>query len=88
MTLYHLAKLIPDKYRTQILEGNVIYKAIPDASDVQMKMLFIIWSNYIEPTNKDLDEHCNSCLNSMLTKYKTLIPSFIQLEKENKLLDL
>jgi len=88
MTLYQLAQQVPAKFRNQILEENLIYKAIPQPEDTHMKMLFIIWQNYIEPGNEMLDMACNKCLYEMLNKYKLLQPHFITLTKEDKLLDL
>ena len=87
MTLYELSKVLPDKYRQQLLEGNVIYKAIPNSGDAHMKMLVIYWKNYFEPGNQDIDETCNTCLNEILKKFKSLLPYLVQVEKEYQLLE-
>lgn len=88
MTLYQLAKLLPEKYRRQMLDGNVIYKAIAKAGDAHMTMLVIYWNNYIDAGGTPVDDTCNICLNNILTKFKALLPHFVQLEKESQLLEL
>lgn len=86
MTNYELAKLIPTRHRTLILHDNVIYKAIPKGNDIQMKILFTLWTNYVDPGG-DHDIECGFCLNEMLNNFKTLLPHLVDLAKEEKLLE-
>ena len=87
MTLKKLAQQLPDKYRRQLLEDNVIYKAIARTGDVHMQMLIIYYNAYIDPS-APVDEQCNICLNNILQKFKVLEPIFIEIEKESQLLEL
>jgi len=87
MNLKDFARQLPDKYRRQLLEDNIIYKAIARVGDVHMKMLLIYWSHYMD-TISPIDEQCNICLNEILKKYKDLEPIFVELEKEYQLLEL
>lgn len=88
MTLCDLCKQLPREYRQQLLDGNVIYKAIAKQEDTHMAMLFIYWKNYFEPGNESLEMACRSCLNSILEKFKMLEQYFVELEKEDQLLEL
>ncbi|NCX93167.1 MAG: hypothetical protein EBX40_00610 [Gammaproteobacteria bacterium] len=81
------AARLPAKYRKQILEDNVIYKAVAQQGDTHMEILFLLYSNYYEPYNKSLRRDCVQCLHSILTKFQNMERSFIQLEREAKLLD-
>ena len=89
MTLNELASKIPYKYRKQLLDGNVIYKAIADANDVQMRILIIIYENYVFPEGEkiDLKSPCFICLNNILNQFKNLEQYLVILERESKLLD-
>lgn len=89
MTLNELASKIPYKYRKQLLDGNVIYKAIADANDVQMRILIIIYENYVFPEGEkiDLKSPCLICLNNILNQFKNLEQYLVILERESKLLD-
>lgn len=87
MTLYQMAKQLPDKYRKHLIEENVIYKAIAKADDTHFKMLVIYWENYFDASLK-VDTACNICLNGLLNKFKLLEPYFVQIEKESQLLEL
>lgn len=98
MTLKDIAAKIPSHYRKDLLLNNEIYKAIADRSDSNMQMLWVLYSNYIEPNNAQyvyenkggeiiIAGSCNICLNTVLTKFKELEPFLIELEKEKNLYD-
>ena len=89
MSNYLAAKRIPPSFRKQLLDENTIYKAVPAAGDVQMGILVILYNNYIftegEPIN--MDNPCLACLGKILDIFKLqLLPEFLNLEKELKLL--
>lgn len=88
MSNYLAAKQIPSKFRQQILNDNIIYKAVPAAGDNQMKVLVILYNTYIftegEPIN--MDNPCLACLGKILDIFKALEPELVTLEKENVLL--
>jgi hypothetical protein len=82
MTLRQIAELIPAEYRREILETNMISKAIAIASDASMHYLGTIWKNYV--AEEDLT--CGACLTRVLENYRQLQQVFIDMEKESKLL--
>jgi hypothetical protein len=84
MTPHQLAVLIPAQYRKEILLTNMISKAQAVAGDVSMYYLFTVWKNYVEPT---VSESCNLCYARVLESYKWLQDVFVQLEKEENLLN-
>lgn len=84
MTIKQIAELIPAEYRKEILLTNMIGRAIPVYSDSSMFYLGTIWKNYVSP---DESLECGLCLERILTNYRQLEPLFIELEKQNNLLD-
>lgn len=84
MNYRQIAELIPEEYRKELLETNMISKASAVASNASMFYLFTIWSNYVEP---GLEIGCGSCLERILNNYEQLLPTFIELEKSRKLLN-
>jgi hypothetical protein len=89
MTNYQTAKLIPTEFRTQIVDDNVIYKAVVAPDDVQMNILVILYQNYIftEGELVDMSNPCLACLSKILDIFKLLLPEFLLLEKDRKLLE-
>jgi hypothetical protein len=81
--LRELAKLIPDEYRREILQLNMITNAKGSASDPNMHYLATIWKNYIEP---GFSPDCGLCYGRVLENMKHLQPVLIELEQESKLL--
>lgn len=84
MNLKGLAQLIPAEYRKEILELEMIDKAIPNNTDTTMHYLGIIWKNYIEP---DFDPQCNLCYSRVLNNMKKLKQTLVDLEKQSRMLD-
>lgn len=84
-----IAAQIPAKFRKQILEDNVIYKAVPVSGDVHMKILGIVFENYVYPQGEkiDWDNPCQLCLRNIHTQFKALEKFLVALEKESKLID-
>lgn len=86
MEIVELSALIPANYRKEILELNMIAKASSNRSDATMKYLFEVWKEFIEPNN-DLNFECGNCLERILTNFRGMQESMIQLEKNHNLLN-
>lgn len=84
MNIKKIAERIPGEYRKEILDLEMIDKAIPNNTDNTMHYLSVIWKNYIEP---DFDAACNLCYSRVLDNMKKLKPILIEIEKENRLLN-
>ena len=84
MTLRQIAEQIPGEYRKEILEMDMISKAIATNSDANMSYLGVIWKKYVAP---DEDLGCGMCVSRILGNYRQLQPLLITMEKESKLLD-
>lgn len=84
MNLKAFAKLIPAEYRKEILDLEMIDKAIPNNTDTTMHYLGVIWKNYIEP---DFDPSCNLCYSRVINNMKKIKPMLEELEKEHRLLN-
>lgn len=84
MTARQIAALIPAKYRTEILETNMIATAQAVATDGPMSYLATLWKEYIAPHE---DIRCPLCLARILKNYHELQPFLVDLEKQTKLLD-
>lgn len=85
MTLKELAKKIPESYRREILQLNMINNAVTVSSDSNMDYLFTIWKNFIEPDGS-LSKDCGLCLERIRNNYVQMQPIFIELEREAQLL--
>lgn len=79
-----LAKLIPNEYRKEILELDMINEAVAQHGNPTMQYLGIIWKNYIEPT---FEPNCNLCYSRVLNNLKGMLNDLIELEKESKMLE-
>ncbi|MFA6060051.1 MAG: hypothetical protein WC756_17745 [Taibaiella sp.] len=86
MTLHQLAIAIPKEYRDQIIDENMIYKAIGASTDRHMRILFTIWSQYVDP-HGDNDMGCPACINNILNNFKQLEPILIDIRKQEQILD-
>lgn len=84
MKLEKMAALIPAEYRKEILDLEMIDKAIPNNTDNTMHYLGVIWKNYIEP---DFDPTCNLCYSRVINNMKRLKPALEELEQQSRLLD-
>lgn len=84
MTARDLANKIPAQYRKEILELNLIAKAIAVTYNPQMAYLLIIYKDYINPDERT---DCNLCCARVLDQFKKMLPHFIDLESESRLLD-
>lgn len=83
-----VAKQIPAEFRRQLLNDNIIYKAVADTGDGHMAILIIIYRTYIftdEPPI-DINNPCLKCLAKILKIFQTIQPELVILEKESKLL--
>jgi hypothetical protein len=78
-----IAALIPAEYRKEILELNMIDRAIGNSGDATMTYLATIWQSYVET---DFSPDCNLCYGRVLTNFKKLKPFLIQMEKDSNLL--
>ncbi|KAA5532660.1 hypothetical protein F0919_17925 [Taibaiella lutea] len=86
MTLNEMAMAIPKEYRNQILEENMIYKSIASASDRHMRILFTLWTQYVDPHGEnDLD--CPMCVTNIFNNFKQLEPALIEIRKQEKILE-
>lgn len=84
MNVKAFAALIPAEYRKEILDLDMIDKAIPNNTDTTMHYLSVIWKNYIEP---DFDPSCNLCYSRVLNNMKKIKPTLIELEQQSRLLN-
>lgn len=82
MTVRELAEKIPAEYREEILEVDMISKAVAITTDANMHYLATIWTNYIAPE----DLTCNLCMERILRNYRELLLDLIELEKQHRLL--
>jgi len=84
MGIRETAKRIPDKVRSLriITEDDPIGKAIPSSSNYEMMLLAEIWYEFVEP-NKE-KAYCPICLDNILTKFRIMKDTLIELEKEYK----
>lgn len=84
MTYREIAALIPQNYRQEILETNMIANAVATTTDKNMNMLAIIWRTYIDP---NLNTGCNVCMQQLYANWNAILPSIVQIEKESRLLN-
>jgi hypothetical protein len=85
MTVKEIAEKIPESYRAEILELNMINRAQASRMDASMEYLFTTWKIYVEP-EADLTLDCGLCVERVLQNWKAIMPSMIELEKNRKLL--
>lgn len=84
MTIKHFAKAIPKDVRSFLLENEIIFTAMPVASNPYMQYLLKVWHDYIEP-NKEVS-NCSICIGNILTNFKQMRDVLIDLENEYQLL--
>jgi len=79
-----VALLFPAMERKSILEKNLIYNAVAVGNNFEMRCLMVYWKEYVE---KDLNVTCNLCYGRVLRNFQQLQPVFIELEKQEALLN-
>lgn len=84
MSLKRIALLIPPEYRKEILDLDMIGRAVGTSSDATMGYLIIIWKNYIEP---DFSPDCNLCIGRVLDNFRQMKKVLVELEKDSNLLN-
>ena len=84
MSVKKLAALIPAEYRKEILDLDMIDKAIPNNTDTTMHYLAVIWKNYIE---RDFDPSCNLCYSRVLNNMKKMQATLVEMEQQSRLLN-
>lgn len=84
-----VAKSIPPEFRRQLLNDNIIYKAVVTPGDTHMAILIIIYRTYIfsEEPPIDINNPCLKCLAKILEVFRVIQPELVTLEKESKLLE-
>lgn len=82
MSIKVIAQRIPDNVRSEIILTNedIIFNAIPSKDNPQMKILLMIWSEFVEP-GKDIGD-CPICIGNILTNYRQMKAVLIELEQE------
>lgn len=81
--LAKIAAQIPDEYRKEMLELNMIDDAVAVENNQPMHYLCVIWKNYVEA---DFEPECNLCRSRVLKNMRAMKNEFIQLEKNHNLL--
>lgn len=84
MSIRAIAQLIPQEYRKEILELNVINSAQAIAGNESMQYLEVIWKNYVE---KDFEPDCNLCHTRVLKNFHAMKNDLIKLEREYQLMN-
>jgi len=82
-----IAKKIPDRIRSIKLMGDddPIGSAKAVSGDTNLLLLFAIWNEFIGPLNES-DLRCPLCIRRLLTNFKELQPTLVEMEKEYQLL--
>ncbi len=83
MSAREIADRIPQEYRREILELNMIDRAVAQVSDETMFYLGVIWKNYIEP---EFSPDCNLCYTRVLDNFRQMKSILVELENEYQLL--
>lgn len=81
------ARKIPQKVRDEriLTDLDPISIATPSAKDKNMMMLAKIWYEFIEPlSERNFD--CPKCMAGILSNYKQLKPTLIQLSQEEQMI--
>jgi hypothetical protein len=86
-TLRDIAVRILPTYRRKLLEGNLIYKAVPAPNDEHMRVLYTVWTTFVD-TSGMLEPDCAYCMADILNNFKQLQPVLVELEQEAALLEL
>lgn len=81
--LAQIAAQIPNEYRKEMLELNMIDHAVAVADNQAMHYLVVIWQNYIE---RDFEPECNKCRSRVLNNMKAMKKELIALEQQSNLL--
>ena len=84
MKVEKMAALIPAEYRKEILDLEMIDKAIPNSTDNTMYYLATIFKNYIE---EDFDPACPLCYSRVIKFFQRIKPALEELEQQSRLLN-
>lgn len=86
-SIREIASRIPDRVRSQrlLVPSDPIRNAIATASNPEMQLLFAIWYEFVEP-QADGNLNCPFCLQNVLTNFKAMEPTLLELEEEYLLL--
>lgn len=79
-----LVKRIPAEIIDKILTENIVSQA--QGINEYMKYLFEIWYLYVDP-NGNRNWECPLCRENIKSNFIELLPSFIEANKQSKLLD-
>jgi hypothetical protein len=85
-SLRKLVLLIPKKYRKQLLDQNVIYRAKPNAQDPAMQVLHTVWTTFIDREG-DYAIECAYCCQNIIKNFQGLQSELVALAQEENLLD-
>lgn len=80
--------MIPDEVRSERLltDANPIHNATVSLADPNMAILVKVWETFIEP-EKEVGT-CPICLNNILTNFKQMHETLIELERDYQKLKL
>lgn len=79
-----IAELFPAEERADILNLDLINKAVVSHSSLEMQHLMILWEQYVEPGVKVT---CGMCFERILNNFRQIQHQLIKLEHDSKLLD-
>lgn len=80
MTYAQIVQAIPADLRKEMLQQNLIYKALPVVGDPHMKLLYEIWCGYVAPGD-DHNPTCTYCLQECHRGWQQLQPLMIEQQR-------
>lgn len=83
-----LAKRIPKDVRDLLLDTNAIYRAACIPNDEYMKMLFAVWTTYIDSQTYLDKETCVYCLQEIRQNFIYLQDALTASRRADELLNL
>lgn len=83
MNYEDIAKLIPKKYRKEILEKNMIANAQGHFSDNNTTYLHTVWQHFVEPEIGT----CSVCLQRVLDNFRKMQQTLVDVARKESLLD-
>lgn len=86
MSVKQLAAKLPENIIRELVEENVIARAVVNATDAYMDYLFVLWYNYYEPNGQG-NKNCPYCLNNILNNFKGMQDAIVELYREQKQLE-
>lgn len=79
-----LSEKIPEEYRKEMVELQIIEQSQPVAGNESMDYLGKIWKAYIDPY---WDPTCNMCYERVLNNFRKMLPVLQEMHKGDELLD-